>query len=124
MSEKNLAVETGLALMEELAGLTHDDVVGFLMEKVKVHNCPCCAENTWQIFSGPNVIYGQIGLQKTGQMTEYPYVIPSVGSLCKICGFIRSHNAIVVLEWKKENKRKSDATADALRNYKPENNQP
>ncbi len=100
MSE-NTNPNTGPVLMEELASLTREDVVDFLIAKVKVHTCPCCAENNWQIFSGPDVTYGLIGLQKSGMMTDYPYVIPSVGSLCNICGYIRSHNAFAVLNWKK-----------------------
>ena len=101
MTEINQVPFSEISLTEELASLTRDDVAKFFMDKVKIHNCPCCAENSWQIFSGPDVTYGLAGINQKGEINNHPFIIPAVGALCNNCGFIRPHNAFSVLNWKK-----------------------
>jgi hypothetical protein len=81
---------------------TFEDIQAFFAEKVKVHTCPTCLTNKWQIVGGKDHLMSLMALEKGGGFAIPPPSVPIAAIACNNCGYIRSHALGVLAQWKDE----------------------
>lgn len=89
-------------LITEVSRLTLEDIKGFFDEKLVNHQCPCCANTNWMILSEGKTLHGLLLQQIDGPAFVPPPMVPLVSVVCNGCGYVRSHAATPVVEWKLE----------------------
>ncbi|GAA4321930.1 hypothetical protein GCM10023144_01520 [Pigmentiphaga soli] len=93
--------------LEEIAGITQDEIVQFLTERVKNHPCPACGTNKWEVAMAPDYVFGLIGLNKNNSFSMPPPLAPLISVVCSHCGYIRSHAANALAIWKRNKPAKA-----------------
>ncbi|WP_406805390.1 hypothetical protein [Burkholderia semiarida] len=85
-----------------LDAVEQKDVVEFLNERAKNHNCPVCLSNKWTLIMESDMAAGVPMFRKDGGLAVPPPNIPAVAAGCDVCGFLRLHALGVIAQWKKK----------------------
>lgn len=93
------------SMIKSLNPLTADDVMAFLEAKSASKNCPCCGTWHWKVNVPHEQGFAEVSMSATdaSMLGTFYYKEPPLSMIvleCEHCGFVRTHSARAVAEWK------------------------